>query len=141
MKRPLNCPPPVGGETIVILGAKERPGSVLFQCLSCRGYLPILTSCPEKALNLQRQALVSAFVVMDSKPVEEALEFCRRLRRINTVTPVIAILNDATRARGVELLEHGADHFEVQPLRIDALLGTLRSIAWHPLRQLGPMVF
>ncbi|MBV2358167.1 response regulator [Thalassococcus sp. CAU 1522] len=110
---------------------------VLFQCLSRRGYLPILVTGHREALNLSDWSLASAFVLMDSLPVPAALSFCEDLRLGNRVTPVVAVLNDATRDSGIDLLECGADHFILQPLRIDGLLRTLRTIAWRKLFPAG----
>ncbi|MFZ5963410.1 hypothetical protein ACOXXX_10700 [Thalassococcus sp. BH17M4-6] len=120
MKKHSN-PPPVGGETIVILGTAEVPGTVLFQCLSCRGYLPILAASAQEARNLFASAMVSALLIMDDLPVDAVRELCIDLRRDNHVTPIIVLLNDQTRDEGIRLLESGADHFDVEPVRIEEL--------------------
>ncbi|MFW2543795.1 hypothetical protein ACN2XU_14210 [Primorskyibacter sp. 2E107] len=120
-----SCPPPVGGETIAILGTTQMPGFVLNQCLTCRGFLPIMVTRPQEAVNLIEKAMVSALVIMESVPVDTVHSLCGTLRARNRVTPIIALLSEANRSRGIALLEVGADHFDVQPVSVEDLLRAL----------------
>lgn len=131
---PRLCPPAVGGETIAILGTTDLPGAVLNQCLSCRGYLPLMETEPGAVENLFDAGLVSALVIMESVPVETVLTLCQRLRRRNHVTPIIALLGERERRRGVELLEAGADHFDVQPVQVEDLLRALHAFMRRSFR-------
>ena len=133
MKNPENHAP-VGGETIVILGSPRVPGDVLFKCLTGRGYLPIKAAAAQDVRNLFEHALVSALIIMDSVAINEALTLCKQLRRINHITPIIALLNDADRSRGIEFLEAGADHYEGQPIRVEQLLRALAAFSRRTLR-------
>ncbi|WP_136443374.1 response regulator transcription factor [Pacificoceanicola onchidii] len=126
--------PPVGAETIVILGTKAQPGSVLNQSLGGRGFLPILAVEPQEVENLFDQAMVSALIVMDSVPVDVTLTLCRSLRARNAVTPIMVLLNEQTNNHGIELLEAGADHFEVQPVAVEDLLRALYAFTRRSFR-------
>ncbi|WP_425101074.1 hypothetical protein [Tropicibacter sp. S64] len=134
---PTICPPRVGGETIAILGTPEVPGAVLNQCLACRGYLPIMVTRPQELRNLFGNSLVSALVVMESVPVETTLDLCRDLRTAHRVTPIVALLSEPNRARGVELLEAGADHFDIQPVQVEDLLRALHAFTRRTFRMPG----
>lgn len=110
------------------------PGSVLNQSLGGRGFLPILVREPQEVENLFEQAMVSGLIVMDSVPINVTLTLCRTLRSRNAVTPILVLLNEQTNTRGIELLEAGADHFDVQPVAVEDLLRALYAFTRRSFR-------
>jgi len=130
--------PPLGGETIAICAAPELPQTLLEQLLTQRGYLTLRTSGQQEVRNVLAHALASALILTASVPVAQSIDLCQNLRRDFPVIPIIAVLDPKDRARAISLLESGADHYVIEPYKIETLLLTLTALSRHQRDKAGP---
>lgn len=120
--------PPVGGETLGVFGPSSLQGVTMMRSLNWRGYQPLHVTGVQEVKNFFDHGVISALIVLESVPVLVVHELCKSLRLINSMTPIVVLLDPSKRDEGVNLLDSGADHYAIQPAQVDEVLYALRAL-------------
>jgi DNA-binding response OmpR family regulator len=80
----------------------------------------------DKAINLIKDRNYDLYILDYRLPEIDGIELCRRIRRVDTVTPIIFYSGAAYKAEREQAIEAGANAYLVKPNDLDSLTETVK---------------
>lgn len=80
----------------------------------------------DKAINLIKDQNYDLYILDYRLPEIDGIELCRRIRRIDTVTPIIFYSGAAYKAEREQAIAAGANAYLVKPNDLDSLTETVK---------------
>ena len=114
---------------ILVADDDENTRAVLADLLSDRGYSVIQAETAEKALNLSRSYVMTAFMIDLQMPGMGGIDLCLSIRAMEgyKVAPIIALTGNGDSANLVDAFAAGCDDFVGKPLDGTVLLARLKA--------------